>query len=360
MTLDELRVKIDTIDNKLLELLNERMEYVNEVGNLKHKDSSPIYRPEREKAIIDRLASQSKGLLSRNGIEAIFMEIFATSRFIENPEKVAYLGPKGSFTHQSAEANFGAIAEYLPMSSIRSVFKALHADRAKYAVVPIENSSDGIVTETLDALGGSKDTYIIKEHYMPIHHAFGTLAEDISQIKKIYSKDIAFGQCQEFLNEHGFDENVEKIAVESTAKAVILATQDKNSAAIASNVACRLYHLPMMFENIEDVHTNKTRFLILSNSKNQPSGNDKSSILVKLDDKAGELAKFLDEFQQAGINLKKIESRPNLDSKNFSYWFYIDFEAHIADERVEKIFKKYEKEIQWLGSYPNSEDSLRS
>ncbi|WP_200762599.1 prephenate dehydratase [Nitrosophilus alvini] len=348
MNLKKLRQEIDSIDNKILELLNRRMEVVKKVGELKNKTSAPIYRPERELEILSRLKKLNRGPLNDAAIEAIFLEIFAVARNLERPERVAYLGPEGSFTHQAAESRFGAMSDYLPMTSITAVFKAVEAKRAKYAVVPIENSIDGVVGETLDLLGQS-DILIVAEIFMPIHHTFASLEEDIKKIKKIYSKDIAFGQCRNFLSEHGL-EDVELIPVESTAKAAKLASKTPGSAAICSHIAAKLYNLPIMFENIEDIHTNKTRFIVISDFKNQKSGNDKTSILAKLDDKPGALVEFLEDFNNANINLTKIESRPSKDIE-FNYWFYIDFEGHIDDENVKKVFEKHKSKIKWLGSY---------
>lgn len=346
--LKKLRNEIDAIDDEILKLLNRRMEVVQKVGELKNKNNAPIYRPEREIEILNRLKEKNEGPLNDKAIEAIFLEIFAVSRNLERPERVAYLGPEGSFTHQAAESRFGAMSEYLPTNAIAAVFKSVEAGRAKYGVVPIENSIDGVVGETLDLLGKS-NLKIVAEMYMPIHHSFASLEEDINKIKKIYSKDIAFGQCRNFLQEH-FLEDVELIPVESTAKAAKLAAKEPGSAAICSNIAAKLYNLPILFENIEDVHTNTTRFIVLSNFKNAKSGFDKTSILAKLADRPGALVRFLQDFDEAKINLTKIESRPAED-KDFNYWFYIDFDGHIDDENVQRVFAKHKHEIKWLGSY---------
>lgn len=180
-TLDDCRVAIDAIDNELLELLNKRMKVVERVGEIKHNSGGAIYRPEREKAIIERLIKYSKdsnGLLNKSAIEAIFLEIFAVSRNLELPEKIAYLGPEGTFTHQAAESRFGAMSDYLSLSSIHSVFKTLESGRAKFGVVPIENSKDGIVGETLDLLAKSS-VKIVSELYMPIHASFATKAKKV-------------------------------------------------------------------------------------------------------------------------------------------------------------------------------------
>jgi chorismate mutase/prephenate dehydratase len=359
--LDECRDAIDTIDNQILELLNERMKVVHRVGEIKNSSGGAIYRPEREKAIIDRLEAKSKnedGILNKSAIEAIFLEIFAVSRNLERPERIAYLGPEGTFTHQAAESRFGAMSDYLSLSSIQAVFKTLEAKRAKFGVVPIENSKDGIVGETLDLLAKSS-VKIVAELYMPIHMSFVTQATSLDKITKIYSKDKGFGQCREFLSEHGLI-NVEQIPVESTAKAAVLASQDETSAAICSHIAAKLYNVPTMFENIEDEHDSSTRFVILSDFKNAKSDDDKTSILVRLKDavKAGSLVHFLQDFDKENINLSKIESRPSKDKGGFGYWFYIDFYGHIDDSNIQKVLSRHDGEVTWLGSYVRGENEL--
>ena len=358
-TLEDCRVAIDALDNEMLELLNKRMKIVERVGEIKHNVGGAIYRPEREKDIIERLTKLSKksnGLLNQSAIEAIFLEIFAVSRNLELPERIAYLGPEGSFTHQAAESRFGAMSDYLSLGSIHSVFKTLEAKRAKFGVVPIENSRDGIVGETLDLLAKSS-VKIVAELFMPIHMSFATKSLKLEDITKIYSKDKGFGQCREFLAEHGLV-NIEQIPVESTAKAAILAAEDPQAAAICSHIAAKLYKVPTMFENIEDEHDSATRFVILSDFKNGHSEHDKTSILVKLHDaqEAGSLVHFLQDFDNENINLSKIESRPSKDKSGFGYWFYIDFFGHIDDDSIQRVLSKHDGEVTWLGSYVKGED----
>ena len=360
-TLEECRVAIDSIDNQILELLNNRMQVVEEVGKIKRGTGSAIYRPDRERDIIQRLAKMSQesgGLLNKSAIEAIFLEIFAVARNLELPERIAFLGPEGSFTHQAAESRFGAMSEYLSLGSIDAVFKTLEAKRAKFGVVPIENSRDGVVGETLDLLAKS-DVKIVAELYMPIHMSFATKARRLEDVKKIYSKDKGFGQCREFLQEHGLT-NIELIPVESTAKAAILASENPSSAAICSHIAAKLYGIPRMFDNIEDQHDSSTRFVILSDFKNGVSHDDKTSILVRLKDavKAGSLVHFLQDFDKEKINLSKIESRPSRDKSGFGYWFFIDFYGHIDDEAIQRVLAKHEGEVTWLGSYVRGEDEI--
>ena len=344
----DLRNKLDNIDNKLLELINERMHIVHQVGALKAKSGGAIYRPEREKAIIDRLEkinSENNGLLNRSAIEALFLEIFAISSNIELPENIAYLGPEGSFTHQAAEGRFGAMSSYISVSSIKGVFREVNTKKVKFGVIPIENSSNGIVTDTITCLS-EYNLKIIAEVVLDIHHTLATTCDKIKDIKRIYSKDIAFDQCRKFLTNMGLDE-VEQIPVESTTKAAKLAAREPETAAICAHVGAKLHNLPILFENIEDKDNNKTRFFIISDFENAQSGNDKTSILVKLPDRQGVLVEFLTDFNNAGINLTKIKSHI-VEGNSI---FFIDFDGHKDDENVKNILLKYKNSVKVLGSY---------
>jgi len=352
MTLQELREGIDQIDNEMLKLLNKRMQFVKEVGRLKQNDGSSIYRPERERAILERLNRLNDGDLTPEAIEAIYMEIFAVSRNLELPEKIAYLGPDGSYTHQAAESRFGALSYYLPLSSIEAVFKVLQNKEAKYGVIPIENNTEGAVGTTIDCLN-KYDSKIVAELYLDIHHSFATMAEDLKEIKRIYSHPQGYNQCKTFLEEH-FLMDVEFIPTYSTSAAAKKAKEDPEGAAICSAIAAKLYKLPIHFEKIEDNLANRTRFLILSDFKNQPSSNDKTSIIAKTDNSPGSLVSFLKHFQDRGINLTKIESRP-LREERFKSMFFIDFKGHIDEPNISSALEKAQGEIKWLGSYVSGE-----
>jgi chorismate mutase / prephenate dehydratase len=344
----DLRNKLDNIDNKLLELINERMHIVHQVGALKAKSGGAIYRPEREKAIIDRLENinnNNGGLLNRSAIEALFLEIFAISRNIELPENIAYLGPEGSFTHQAAEGRFGAMSSYISVSSIKGVFREVNTKKVKFGVIPIENSSNGIVTDTITCLS-EYNLKIIAEVVLDIHHTLATTCDKIKDIKRIYSKDIAFDQCRKFLTNMGLDE-IEQIPVESTTKAAKLAAREPGTAAICAHVGAKIHNLPILFENIEDKDNNKTRFFIISDFENAQSGNDKTSILVKLPDRQGILVEFLTDFNNAEINLTKIKSHI-VEGNSI---FFIDFDGHKDDENVKNILQKYKNSVKVLGSY---------
>ena len=351
MNIKELRTKIDKIDADILNLLDQRMDIVHEIGLLKNASNESVYRPEREKEIIERLHSLANGKLSADSIKAIFQEVFAAARNIELPERISYLGPEGSFTHQAAESNFGSQAKYLSLNSIKSVFKSVESKKSKYGIIPLENNQEGIVQETIDLLGVS-NLQIISELPLSISFSFATRAKDIKNINKIYSKDIAFKQCKNFI-ENYFSEDIKCIPVNSTSAAVKYADKKEGAAAICSRFAAVQQGVPILFDKIEDSKDNHTRFVILSSTKNEViSKDDKTSILVNLTDGHGVLAKFLQEFHDAKINLTKLESRPAKKGTEFKYVFYIDFEGHYLSNNFQIIFKRYEDNIKLLGSYP--------
>lgn len=352
MTLDDLRLQIDSIDNTLLKLYNERMELVHQVGELKNTTGSPIYRPEREQAILNRLKSQNTGKLTNAAIDALFLEMFAVARNLELPEGVAFLGPEASFTHQAAESKFGAMSTYLPISSIEGIFREVEKGTAKFGVIPIENSSNGIVSDTINGL----DEYslsIIAEVIIDVHFAFATLNENYKKVKRIYSKDIAFGQCRKFLQDLGLDD-VELVPVESTAKAAKLASEDESTAALCPSIAAKLYNLPIRFSNVEDNTNNRTRFFVISNFKNASSGDDKTSMLVKLSNEAGSLVNFLNHFEQAELSLTKIKSH----IVGGESLFFIEFNGHQDDVKVKPILEKLSSEVKVLGSYVKETDDI--
>lgn len=348
--LDDLRKEIDALDDELIRLLNKRMEIVQQVGALKRSDKSSIYRPEREKAIIDRLESNSNGILNRAAIEAIFFEIFAVSRNYELPERVAYLGPEGSFTHQAAESRYGAMSDYISLDSISAVFEAVKTSRARFGVVPIENNQEGTVQETIDFLARHKLT-IAAEIVLPIHFAFASKEDNLENIHTIYSRDIAFRQCKNFLNDY-FKHPVKHVPVSSTSRACRMAGEEPNAAAICAPIAARQYELPILYNNIQDSADNQTRFLIISqNFVNQVSGQDKTSIIANLPDEPGALVRFLQQFQNAGVNLCKVESRPAKQGTKFKYVFFVEFEGHFNDPTIQNTIRPYMNNITWLGSY---------
>ncbi|MDI9356815.1 MAG: prephenate dehydratase [Chitinophagaceae bacterium] len=352
MTLEQLRAEIDRIDDSLIDFLQKRMEMVKKIGILKQQSNSIIYRPEREKNILERLYLKSQNtLLPPQAIESIFMEIFATSRNIEMPEYVAYLGPEGSFTHQAAEYRFGAMSRYIPQTTISAVFKMVNTKRSQYGVIAIENNQEGVIKETIEMLKKS-DVKIVAEIPIPIHHSLASHTLDIRNIKTLYSKDIAFAQCSNFIRNTWAEKDIELVYVASTSLGCKMASERENTAAICSHIAAKLYKVPVVFENIEDSENNFTRFLIIGKENlSPPTQSDKTSIIATLEDKPGTLATFLQDFYHNDISLCKIESYPSKESSRFQYFFFIDFEGHYKDEKVAAILKKYEQNIKHLGSY---------
>lgn len=350
--LEELRKAIDSIDGEIIRLLAQRMEVVKQVGNLKQANKAIIYRPEREKYILDRLEKLSEGtLLRREAIDAIFMEIFAASRNFELPERVAYLGPEGSFTHQAAESRFGFMSDYLVLGSIRAIFESVLTGRARFGVIPIENNYEGFVRETIDLLY-ELPVKIVAEVLLPVHLTFVSYGDRLGDIKRVYSRSIAFKQCDKFLREYFNENQLELIPVESTSRAAQMASKDKEAAAICSSVAAKRYGVPILFENIEDSAHNRTRFYIISKEfDNKPSGQDKSTIIAHLPNVVGSLANFLQDFNQHNVNVLKIESRPAREGSGFNSWFYIELEGHYQDENVQTVLSKQQDNIRYLGSY---------
>ncbi|WP_019986418.1 prephenate dehydratase [Rudanella lutea] len=353
MTLQDLRDQIDALDDQLLQLLNQRMSFVRQVGELKRSTNSIIYRPERERQILDRMNAQNGGPLSESALEAIFLEIFAAARNMELPERVAFLGPEGSFTHQAAESRFGAVSAYMAQPTIRSVFESVETGRARFGVVPIENNQEGVVNETIDLLN-EKNLMIAAEAEIAVHFTFATQTDNLADITHIYSKDIAFRQCSKFLNDSFDGLQAEMVPVESTSKAAKMAAQQPRTAAICSHIAAKLFGVPVLFDNIEDSNLNRTRFLLLAKDfRNEPSGRDKTTLIARLQNSnsPGVLAEFLQEFNARGINLTKIESRPLREGATFRYWFLLECEGHADDPALQEILNHHAADVKWLGSY---------
>ncbi|RDU72905.1 bifunctional chorismate mutase/prephenate dehydratase [Helicobacter aurati] len=351
-----LREEIDKIDSKLITLLNERFEFVKQIGHLKVQNNATIYRPDRERLIIDKLLKYARQHnltnLNKERLESIFYEIFGVALNIEMPQKIAFLGPLGSFCHQAAETRFGPLSYYLPVKTITAVFHSLQNGNAKYGVIPLENNTNGMVGESIDNL--AKYCFsIIGEIVFDIHHSFATTASSLTDIDKIYSKDIAFGQCRDFINDYNLYD-IKQIAVSSTAYAAELASKDSKSAAICSEIAAKLYKLPIMFHKIQTSFNNQTRFVIISDFFNPRAENHKTSIFVSIKDfeKSGSLFELLRDFKEENINITKIDSRPIYYDKGFRSGFYMDFHGHRDDPNIARIFTKRKDEIKWLGSYP--------
>jgi chorismate mutase/prephenate dehydratase len=356
MSLEELRKRIDEIDQRLVELLNERARVVIEVGKLKSKTDKPIYAPDREKEIFSKIVKANKGPLPDRCLAAIWRELMSGSFALEKPLRIGYLGPEGSFSHSAAMLKFGQSVEYAPLADIKSIFDEVSKGHCDLGVVPIENTTGGSVTETFDAFIDS-DVKVCAEVQMAIHH--NLLANcSLEKVKKIYSKPEVFTQCRNWLS--ATVKQVQSIPVASTATAAQMAAGEPNAAAIGSSAAAEMYGLKIVCENIEDMSNNVTRFLVISREDARPTGEDKTAILFSTAHKAGALADVLDVFKLYNINLTNIESRPSR-KREWEYYFFVDFLGHRTDEHVQQALDEARKhclQLSVLGSFPRATDLL--
>ncbi len=344
MNIGEVRKKIDEIDHKLVEMLNERANCALEIGKMKNKSERSIFAPEREKQVIEGVLRNNKGPLSDRTMSAIFREIISACRALEKPITVAYLGPAGSYTHIASIQKFGESTDFLPANSIPDVFSMVEHKEANYGMVPVENSTEGIVNHTLDMFLLS-DLRICAEIYAPISHNLLSSGNDLSQIKRIYSRPEAIAQCRNWLATHL--PGVEILEVSSTTKGAKMCEGYPTSAAIASSLAAKEYGLNIIAEGIEDNPHNKTRFLVLGYSKPDPCGRDKTSVVFSVPHKSGSLYHALKVFDDAGINLTMIESRPTKQMP-WEYIFFVDMEGHVSDSVVMDAIEEVKNECLFL------------
>lgn len=353
MSLKILRKKIDSIDNQILKLLNNRAFITSQIARLKKKYGQGIYSPDREAQILKRLKSKNKGFLSANAIEGIYREIMSSALSLDVPLKVAYLGPPATFTHLAALKRFGSQIDYIACNSISDCFMEVEKDNADYGVVPIENSIEGVVTHTLDMFMDS-DLKICAQILLDVSH--NLLANcPLNKIKRIYSNPQVFGQCRLWLQENLTQ--VEKIEVSSTTRAAQIASEEKYSGCIASTLAAKVYKLKIVASDIEDNPHNVTRFLVIGKKDADRSGSDRTSIMFSIKDRVGALHDMLAPFKKYRINLTKIESRPS-KKKAWDYYFFVDLEGHYKEAHVKKALKALEDKCTYLkvlGSYPTGE-----
>lgn len=347
------RKAIDHIDADILSLLSRRAKEVQKIGVLKQQHKAPIRSPDRERQLLRRLKSLNKGPYPDAAIESIYHEIISASVALEAPIEVAFLGPAGTFSHQAALVAFGHSIALRPQPDFQHVFEEVEKGSVSYGVVPIENSMEGMVYPTLDALL-SRQLSVCAELYLPIRHCFLTRCRDLSKVKKIFSHAQAWGQCSVWLKSHGFDaRHFEEVA--STGKAAQLVKKaPATSAAIASHEASRVYGLPLFAEGIQDSANNETRFLVIGRDEPEPTGYDKTTLVFQVEDRPGVLAAILNELAIAGVNITKIESRPSR-IRDWEYLFYLDIEGHIQEVRIKGVLERVKSHctvLRHLGSYP--------
>ncbi len=355
--LTELRNKIDKIDEEILRLLNERAKIAKEVGHIKKQHNLPIYVPSREKLIFDRLKELNKKFgeeFPTDAIIPVFREIISACRSTEETLKVAYLGPRATFTHQASIKHFGQAVEHIPVQTIKDVFEEIVRDRADFGVVPVENTIEGIVNYTLDLLV-DYPLKITGEIILEISLHLMSSNPEIKEIQRVYSHRHALAECRDWLQKELPDAQL--IEVESTAKAAEMAKDDYESAAIASEAAADIYGLHILAKKIDKHIHNYTRFLIIGKDIPPPSGNDKTTFIFSLKNEVGALYKTLQPLYKHRINMTKIESRPS-KREAWDYIFFTDIEGHVQEEKVKKALdelKTISPFFKILGSYPKAE-----
>ena len=349
------REKIDAIDDEVIALISRRAELAKQIADLKRKEGTiSYYRPEREAEVLRRVMTGNPGPLSSKEMAVLFRQIMSACLALEEPIKVAYLGPEGTFTQEATLKHFGQSVTTSPKLTIDEVFRDVEAERCDYGVVPVENSTEGIINQTLDSFIDSSLS-ICGEVELPIHQHFlvGVNAQD-TKITRVYSHSQSLAQCR-----HWLDANypkIERIAVSSNAEASKRAAGEWNAAAIAGEACSNLYELIKVSANIEDKPDNSTRFLIVGRKSIPPSGDDKTSIVVSVRNKPGALHTLLTPFHDKNIDLTRVETRPSKSGK-WSYLFFIDFLGHREDVPVRKIFDGLSDKnanVRVLGSYPRA------
>ncbi len=350
--LKKLRGEIDQIDNKILDLLNQRAEVVVAVGKEKaEKSDSTFYVPSREKAIYERLTGKNNGPFPNEAVCKVFREIISASLNMEQPMRVAFLGPQSTFTHQAAMLQFGLSAQLVPLKSIPAVFEEVERGRAQYGVVPVENSTEGVVNHTLDMFLDSS-LQMIAEITLEIAHNLLSKSGDIASIKKIVSHPQPLAQCRHWLETNMADTPLLDVA--STAAAAQLAAEDESVGAIAGEAAAIQYDLQVVKAKIEDNPHNVTRFLVIGKKTPEKSNADKTSIMFSVKDEPGILYRMLEPFSKRDINLAKIESRP-MKQKAWEYIFFLDLIGHVDDIKITAAIDElrgYCHFLKILGSYP--------
>jgi len=354
--LKEIRKRIDTLDEEILKLLNQRTEAVLEIGRLKAETNANYYVPHREQAIINRLSAINQGPFPNTALQIVYKEIMSACRSLEKPLSVAYLGPEASFTHIASIRHFGSSMVYKPMRSEAEVFREVETHRADYGVLAIENSTEGAVNPTLDAFVKS-NLKVCSEILVQISH-YLLSNSPLEDVKEVHSRPQALAQCRGWIEKNLRD--VRLVAASSTAEAAKLAAKETKLAAIGSRLAADLYGLSILAEKIQDIPSNMTRFLVIGHHYSEKTGNDKTSILFSVKHQAGALASALMLLAKHGLNLTNIQLRPS-GIKAWEYIFFVDLEGHIDDEPVKEALRELEKEsilVKMLGSYPKAQGNV--
>ncbi len=353
MNIPEHRKAIDKLDAKIVKLLNERTRHALEIGRIKLNAGEEIYAPHRELAVFQRVGRLNEGPVTTEALRAIYREIMSGALSLQKTMRIAYLGPEATFTHQAAIRRFGSSLRYYPQKTITDVFNEVSKNRADYGVVPVENSTEGVVTHTLDMFVDS-ELKIVSQIVLPVQHCLLSRSKK-SQIKKLFTHPQALAQCRAWVQNNL--PRTEIIETSSNARSAELAGKGKLCAAIAGSLAAEKYGVPVLEYDIQDNAANATRFLVLGRQCSPPTGHDRTSLMISLMDKVGALHSALAPFRRYRLNMTKIESRPS-KRKVWEYFFFIDCDGHMSDRRVARAIADLEHQcsfVKVLGSYPNSE-----
>ena len=353
MSIPEHRKVIDRLDEQIVRLLNERTRHVLAIGSIKLKAGEEIYAPHRERAVLERICGLNQGPMTDDQLGTIYREIMSSALALEKTMTIAYLGPEATFTHQAAIRRFGSSLSYASQKTIADVFAEVSRNRADYGVVPVENTTEGVVTHTLDMFVDS-DLKIVSQIVLPVQYCLAGNGR-LQDIQRLYVHPQAQGQCRQWVQEHL--PKVEIFETSSNARSAELAAKGKVNAAITGILAAEKYGLRVLEQDIQDNADNATRFLVLGRQCSPPTGNDRTSLMLSVADKAGALHQAIAAFRRHKINMTKIESRPS-KRKAWEYFFFIDCDGHVQNRKVVKAIQLLGKHcnfVKVLGSYPNAE-----
>jgi chorismate mutase / prephenate dehydratase len=352
--LRDLRAKIDALDEKLQGLIARRAQYAQAIAETKRENGHKLfYSPEREADVLRRVLERNAGPLSNEALTRLFREIMSACLALESPIKVAFLGPAGTFTHEAALKHFGGSIEAVALGAIDEVFREVQSGSAHFGVVPVENSTEGVVNHTLDMFLTSP-LKVCGEVSLRVHHHLLRCRAGTEGARRVVSHPQSLAQCREWLDANL--PNVPRESVASNAEAARIASTDETTLAIAGDSAATLYDLQMLSRNIEDRPDNTTRFLVIGALETQPSGADRTTLLLSGKNRPGALHKLLSPLARYGINMTRIESRPSRRSI-WEYVFFIDIEGHARDPKIARALATLEREAAFykcLGSYPRA------
>ncbi len=351
--LKSLREQIDQLDGQLLDLMNQRARLAQRIAEVKGDDGAEVYRPDREAEVLRRLTDGNPGPLSNRDVARLFREIVSACRALQTPMTVAFLGPEGTFTEAAAFKHFGHSISVSPMDSIDAVFREVESGAANFGVVPVENSTEGVVNHTLDMFMRSKLS-ICGEVQLRIHHALMAVGDGLDDIRRVYSHQQSLAQCRKWLDANLA--HAEREAVSSNAEAARLAAEHPGTAAIAAQVAAELYELKLIARNVEDEPDNTTRFLVVGKLSVPRTGSDKTSVMFSAKNRPGALFELLESFKKRDVNMTRIESRPS-PSGLWDYAFFVDIDGHESDDVIKAALADIDTHAAFfkvLGSYPRS------